>query len=68
MKAAIALGITLFAGEAENRLDDLLAAAFENRLQPLLQLHERPAFDGGIHLSRPSRTICKALRGCAWML
>ncbi|HYL59331.1 MAG TPA: radical SAM protein, partial [Candidatus Acidoferrales bacterium] len=35
MKDAIALGITLFAGEAEDRLEDLLVAAYHNRLEPV---------------------------------
>ena len=35
MKDAMARGITLFAGEAENRLDGLLVAAFEDRLESL---------------------------------
>jgi radical SAM superfamily enzyme YgiQ (UPF0313 family) len=35
MKEALALGITLFAGEGEGRLDELLAAASEKRLRPL---------------------------------
>jgi hypothetical protein len=35
MNDAIARGITLFAGEAENRFDDLLVAAFGDRLEPL---------------------------------
>ena len=38
MKDALALGITLFAGEAEERLDELLVAAFENRLSPVYNL------------------------------
>src|SRR5208337_4746216 len=32
LKEALALGITLFAGEAEHRLDQVLIDAFENRL------------------------------------
>jgi len=35
MKDALALGITLFASEAEHRLDELLLAAFEDRLLPV---------------------------------
>ena len=34
LKEAQTLGITLFAGEAEGRLDDLLRAVYENRLEP----------------------------------
>ena len=47
MKDALALGITLFAGEAEHRLDELLVAAFENRLPPVYNfITDLPAMDG----------------------
>ena len=46
MKDALARGITLFAGEAENRLDALLIAAFENRLESLYNfMTELPAME-----------------------
>jgi radical SAM superfamily enzyme YgiQ (UPF0313 family) len=35
LKEPLALGITLFAGEAEGRLDKIFRAAYEGRLQPL---------------------------------
>jgi radical SAM superfamily enzyme YgiQ (UPF0313 family) len=35
LKEAQALGITLFAGEAEGRLEEIFRAAYENRLLPL---------------------------------
>ena len=35
MREALALGISLFAGEAEGRLEEIFRAAYENRLQPL---------------------------------
>jgi tRNA A37 methylthiotransferase MiaB len=47
LKDAIARGITLFAGEAENRLDSLLLAAFENRLDSLYNfMADLPAMEG----------------------
>jgi radical SAM superfamily enzyme YgiQ (UPF0313 family) len=47
MKDALALGITLFAGEAEHRLDELLVAAFEGRLPPVYNfMADLPAMDG----------------------
>ena len=47
LKEAAALGITLFAGEAEERLGDLLRAAFEHRLAPIYNfMNELPALDG----------------------
>jgi radical SAM superfamily enzyme YgiQ (UPF0313 family) len=35
LKEALALGITLFAGEAEGRLEEIFRAAYEHRLAPL---------------------------------
>jgi tRNA A37 methylthiotransferase MiaB len=47
LKSALADGITLFAGEAEARLDELLRAAFENRLEPVYNfMNDLPAMDG----------------------
>ena len=40
-------GITLFAGEAEGRFDELLQAADRRELEAALQLHERPSGAGG---------------------
>ena len=47
MKDALALGITLFAGEAEDHLDDLLLAAFNQRLEPTYNfMNDLPAMEG----------------------
>jgi radical SAM superfamily enzyme YgiQ (UPF0313 family) len=47
LKEALDLGITLFAGEAEQRLGDLLQAAFENRLEPIYNfMNDLPALNG----------------------
>ncbi len=47
LKDALALGITLFAGEAEHRLDQVLMDAFENRLAPVYNfIADLPAMDG----------------------
>jgi radical SAM superfamily enzyme YgiQ (UPF0313 family) len=35
LEEALALGITLFAGEAEGRLDEIIRASYQGRLQPL---------------------------------
>ena len=43
LRAALDLGITLFAGEAEGRLDDLLRDAYARQARTGLQLHERSA-------------------------
>jgi radical SAM superfamily enzyme YgiQ (UPF0313 family) len=47
LKSALADGITLFAGEAEARLDELLHAAFDERLEPVYNfMKDLPALDG----------------------
>ena len=47
LQEAIDLGITLFAGEAEDRLPELLRAAYEKRLQPIYNfMTDLPALDG----------------------
>ena len=47
MKDAVARGISLFAGEAEDRLDNLLVDAFEDRLAPLYNfMSNLPAMEG----------------------
>jgi radical SAM superfamily enzyme YgiQ (UPF0313 family) len=47
MKRALAEGITLFAGEAEARLDELLRDAFEERLAPVYNhMNDLPALEG----------------------
>ncbi|MBV8056087.1 MAG: radical SAM protein [Deltaproteobacteria bacterium] len=47
LKEAAALGITLFAGEAEQRLEDVLRAALENKLAPIYNfMNDLPALGG----------------------
>src|SRR5262249_19678443 len=47
MKKAMADGITLFAGEAGDHLEEMLRAAFENRLKPLYNfMTDLPAMEG----------------------
>ena len=47
LKDALADGITLFAGEAEERLEELLRSAFEQRLLPLYNfMNDLPAMNG----------------------
>ncbi len=47
LKDALDIGITLFAGEAEGRLADLLMAAHENRLAPSYNfMNDLPTLDG----------------------
>jgi radical SAM superfamily enzyme YgiQ (UPF0313 family) len=47
LKEALDLGITLFAGEAEGRFDQILQAAYARQLQPLYNfVQDLPALDG----------------------
>jgi radical SAM superfamily enzyme YgiQ (UPF0313 family) len=47
LKGALNLGVTLFAGEAENRLDEILKAACERRLQPVYNfMNDLPHLEG----------------------
>jgi radical SAM superfamily enzyme YgiQ (UPF0313 family) len=47
LKGALDLGVTLFAGEAENRLDEILKAAYERRLQPVYNfMNDLPHLEG----------------------
>ncbi|HJU10585.1 MAG TPA: radical SAM protein [Candidatus Binataceae bacterium] len=47
LKEGLALGITLFAGEAEGRLGNLLKAAMEDKLEPIYNfMSDLPALDG----------------------
>ena len=47
LREAQALGISLFAGEAEGRLDVVLRDAFEDKLKPLYNfMHDLPAVEG----------------------
>jgi radical SAM superfamily enzyme YgiQ (UPF0313 family) len=47
LKEAVALGVTLFAGEAEQRLDDILRSAFRNKLAPIYNfMNDLPSLDG----------------------
>ena len=58
LQEAIDLGIALFAGEAEGRLDDLLCAAYHNELRPLSNfMKDLPALEG----SAPSRFSMRSI-------
>jgi radical SAM superfamily enzyme YgiQ (UPF0313 family) len=47
LKEALAVGISLFAGEAEEHLDQLLSDAFENSLKPIYNfMQSLPALNG----------------------
>jgi radical SAM superfamily enzyme YgiQ (UPF0313 family) len=47
LKEALALGIILFAGEAEGRLEEIFRAAYEHRLKPLYNfMNDLPHLEG----------------------
>ena len=74
---AMDLGITLFAGEAERRLDDLLRAAWANRLEPLYNfMKDLPDMEGEpgpylpaevVRRTASMRTSFDAGRGCPFL-
>lgn len=46
-KEAVELGVTVFAGEAEGRIDEILRAAWERRLKPLYNfMNDLPGLEG----------------------
>ena len=77
LKQAMDLGITLFAGEAEGRLDDLLRAAYRGELQPLYNfMDDLPGLEGTptpflpldvVKRTSGARTSFDAGRGCPFM-
>ncbi len=77
LKQAMDLGITLFAGEAEGRLEDLLRAAYRRELQPLYNfMDDLPGLEGTptpflplnvVKRTSGARTSFDAGRGCPFM-
>ena len=74
---AMDLGITLFAGEAEGRLDDLLRAAYRDELKPLYNfMNDLPGLEGAaapylpidvVRRTSGLRTSFDAGRGCPFL-
>jgi radical SAM superfamily enzyme YgiQ (UPF0313 family) len=74
---AMDLGITLFAGEAERRLDDLLRAAWRSELEPLYNfMKDLPDMEGEptpylpaevVRKTAGARTSFDAGRGCPFL-
>ena len=66
MREAQALGISFFAGEAEDgRLDEVLRDACERQAEAALQLHERPAGARGRAAADPAAQACAPHLGLA---
>jgi len=74
VQKALALGVSLFAGEAEGRLAQVLQDSFNGRLQPIYNfMHDLPNLEGvappllpaeRIHLIAGATTSFDAGRGC----
>jgi radical SAM superfamily enzyme YgiQ (UPF0313 family) len=77
LREAMDLGITLFAGEAEGRLGDLLRAAYRGELQPLYNfMNDLPSLEGAptpylpadvVRRTSRMRTSFDAGRGCPFL-
>ena len=77
LQEAIDLGIALFAGEAEGRLDDLLRAAYRDELKPLYNfMNDLPGLEGAavpylpisvVRRTSGVRTSFDAGRGCPFL-
>jgi radical SAM superfamily enzyme YgiQ (UPF0313 family) len=77
LRDAMTLGITLFAGEAEGRLEDLLKAAHSGTLEPLYNfMNDLPGLEGTptpylprtvVNRTGGARTSFDAGRGCPFM-
>ncbi|HUT56873.1 MAG TPA: radical SAM protein [Phycisphaerae bacterium] len=66
LKETMEMGITLFAGEAEGRLEDLLADAYHGRLKPLYNfLGELPDLTGRPMPYLPPRVLSRCAGGVA---
>ena len=77
LREAMDLGISLFAGEVEGRLEDLLRAAYSNALEPLYNfMHDLPSLEGAevpflpldvVRRTSGLRTSFDAGRGCPFL-
>ncbi len=77
LQAAMDLGIALFAGEAEGRLDEILRAAYRNELPPLSNfMKDLPGLEGApapylpiavVRRTGGMRTSFDAGRGCPFL-
>jgi radical SAM superfamily enzyme YgiQ (UPF0313 family) len=62
LKEALDLGITLFAGEAEGRMDDVLRDAAAGTLKPIYNyINDLPALEGSVTPFLPGRTVRKTV-------
>jgi radical SAM superfamily enzyme YgiQ (UPF0313 family) len=74
VQKALDIGVTVFAGEAEGRLEQVLKDAFHGDLQPVYNfMHDLPDLDGAalpmlpaerVHLTAGATTSLDAGRGC----
>jgi hypothetical protein len=63
LQEALDMGITLFAGEAEGRMDRVLRDAAQNRLQPIYNfIDELPSLEGAIVPFLPGKTVRRTIQ------
>jgi hypothetical protein len=63
LQQALDMGITLFAGEAEGRMDQLLGDAAHNRLQPVYNfIEELPSLEGAIVPFLPGNRVRRTIQ------
>ena len=60
IRDAMALGVTMFAGEAEGRFDQLLRDAWNKRLRPIYNyMDDLPALDGAVYPILPPQAVAR---------
>jgi radical SAM superfamily enzyme YgiQ (UPF0313 family) len=60
IKEAMALGVTIFAGEAEGRLDRVLQDAWQRQLKPIYNhMDDLPALEGAIYPLLPAKAVAR---------
>jgi hypothetical protein len=60
IKAALAMGIAIFAGEAEGRLDQLLKDAWSQQLKPIYNyMDDLPAMEGSVYPILPATAVTR---------
>jgi hypothetical protein len=60
IKAAIAMGISIFAGEAEGRFEQLLKEAWSKQLKPIYKyMDDLPALEGAVYPILPATAVTR---------
>src|SRR5207245_9229269 len=62
LQQALDMGVSLFAGEAEGRMDEVLRDVAENRLKPVYNfIDDLPALEGAIAPFLPGNAVRKTI-------